>query len=284
MPAEAKSEMFRTIQKETAALEPLLIASFRYGALKAYDINPTAETYAALQQAHDFFNERLFEGELPHCLMTLQRRRRAFGFFAGGLWQATESDVKADEIALNPAHLMHRSIEETLSTLVHEMVHEWQHHFGKSSRSGYHNKEWAAKMIDVGLMPTNTGGPGGKLTGQSMTHLIIEDGPFIRACRELIDQRGFKFPFVERSQNELERPLKEPAEPTDPSKTKYHCQSCETNVWGKPDLRLLCLDCDKPFVVAQAAKDRVVPALIGAVKLVDIDAYIRSTKSSGRRT
>jgi hypothetical protein len=31
----------------------------------------------------------------------------------------------------------------SLSTLVHEMAHLQQNHFGKSSRTGYHNKEWA---------------------------------------------------------------------------------------------------------------------------------------------
>jgi len=40
--------------------------------------NPTAKTYAALNRAFDFFNDRLFGGELPPCLVTLQ------GSFAGG--------------------------------------------------------------------------------------------------------------------------------------------------------------------------------------------------------
>ena len=46
--------------------------------------NPTAKTYAALNRAFDFFNDRLFGGELPPCLVTLQRKNKAYGYFAGG--------------------------------------------------------------------------------------------------------------------------------------------------------------------------------------------------------
>ena len=42
--------------------------------------NPTAKTYAALNRAFDFFNDRLFGGELPPCLVTLQRKNKAYGY------------------------------------------------------------------------------------------------------------------------------------------------------------------------------------------------------------
>ena len=68
---------------------------------------------------------------------------------------------------------MNRDDIEWHSTLVHEMCHLWQEDFGKPSRGGYHNRQWADKMIQVGLMPTDTGEPGGQLTGQRVTHYII---------------------------------------------------------------------------------------------------------------
>ena len=40
------------------------------------------------------------------------------------------------------------------------MTHLEQAHFGKPSRNGYHNKEWADLMERVGLMPSDTGAPG----------------------------------------------------------------------------------------------------------------------------
>jgi hypothetical protein len=44
-----------------------------------------------------------------------------------------------------------------LSTLVHEMVHVWQETYGNPSRRGYHNRQWAEKMREVGLQPSSTG-------------------------------------------------------------------------------------------------------------------------------
>ena len=108
--------------------------------------NPTAKTYAALNRAFDFFNDRLFGGELPACLVTLQRKNKAYGYFAGGRFGSKDGTEITDEIALNPSHFKSRTDEQSLSTLAHEMAHLWQHHFGKPSRAGYHNKEWAAKM------------------------------------------------------------------------------------------------------------------------------------------
>jgi hypothetical protein len=91
---------------------------------------------------------------------------------------------------LNPDHFKGRSITDTLSTLVHEMAHVWQHAHGKPTRNGYHNKEWAAKMDSLGLNPSSTGAPGGKRTGQSVSHYIAAGGPFAVACSELLAGDG----------------------------------------------------------------------------------------------
>lgn len=75
---------------------------------------------------------------------------------------------------------------DILSTLAHEIVHLWQHHFGTPSQKGYHNWEWAAKMLAIGLTPTATGREGGSLTGQHMTRLISENGRFAAAAKALL--------------------------------------------------------------------------------------------------
>ena len=94
--------------------------------------NPTAKTYAALNRAFDFFNDRLLGGELPACLVTLQRKNKAYGYFAGGRFGSKDGAEITDEIALNPSHFKSRTDEQSLSTLAHEMAHLWQHHFGKT--------------------------------------------------------------------------------------------------------------------------------------------------------
>lgn len=79
------------------------------------------------------------------------------------------------------------------------MVHLWQHHFGKPGRGRYHNREWAAKMKEIGLQPTDTGAEGGKETGDRVTHLIIPDGRFDKLAGKLL-ARGFVITWAEQPQ------------------------------------------------------------------------------------
>jgi hypothetical protein len=74
------------------------------------------------------------------------------------------------------------------------------YHFGK------HNKEWAAMMKAVGLIPSDTAAPGGREVGQKVSHPIEAGGRFERACAELVKQ-GFDPLYVE-----LERGRREDAQ------------------------------------------------------------------------
>jgi predicted SprT family Zn-dependent metalloprotease len=148
-----------------------------------------------------------------------------------------------DEIALNPAHFATRTPTKILSTLVHEMVHLWQHHCGKPGRRGYHNKQWAAKMREVGLIPTDTGQSGGKETGEKVTHLIEDGGPFDKACTAWLANQG-PILYHDRA-GDAARKRKAV------SKTKYTCPVCELNAWAKPDAHLICGDCNEELEAEQ---------------------------------
>lgn len=151
------------------------------------EMNPTIteREYRAFQHAYNFFNAELFGNSLPHVLVTLQRHARAKGYFAPERFAGRVEKVTAHELALNPDVFTGRSDELILSTLVHEMVHVWQQTYGRPPRRCYHDKEWAAKMKEIGLQPSTTGEPGGKETGQSVTHYLIPGGPFTRAYAKL---------------------------------------------------------------------------------------------------
>src|SRR5271166_4513010 len=69
----------------------------------------TAVTYNGLNEAYAFFNACLFKGDLPNCLITLQRKSKAYGYFAGDRFGSRDGDVVTDEIALNPSHFRVRS-------------------------------------------------------------------------------------------------------------------------------------------------------------------------------
>ena len=242
-------------------------------------------SYAELQLAYDHFNGALFGGQLPGCLITLQREKRTCGYFSRNRFANLDGQL-TDEIALNPCYFAVVPLVETMQTLVHEMVHQWQALFGKPGRGRYHNDEWADKMESIGLMPSSTGRPGGKRTGDHMADYAIEGGRFLQACQALVTDSFQiswydRFPAAEHVQAGLathaatlsvavggghapaasvpvaaslvvastsERPAPTPA-PDKSNRVKYSC-SCSINVWGKPALRLQCLDCGNVFTPA----------------------------------
>lgn len=195
----------------------------------------TKEQYDAFQKAYDFFNKELFAASLPPVLVTLQRHAKAYGFFSPERFIGRGDKAAAHELALNPDHFG-RTDEQILSTLVHEMVHVWQQTHGTAPRKSYHDKQWAAKMKEVGLYPSHTAEPGGKETGQKVSHYIIERGAFALSVAKL-KATGFALRWQSRAADDKERQKKAA------SKTKYTCPGCELNAWAKPGAVLICGEC-----------------------------------------
>lgn len=217
--------------------------------------NPTGRTYASLEAAYNHFNATLFNGALPPCLITVQRHSGSYGYFSGQRFASTADpgDI-TDEIALNPQHFATRTPEAVLSTLVHEMVHLWQHHYGTPPRHPYHNREWAQKMRSVGLLPTDTGAPGGKETGQHMTHYIEQGGRFAQACAAFLIEHPAALYHDRAAEDDTARQKKAA------SKTKFTCSGCGANAWGKPDLHLICGGCETTMEAAPKPEPEAVQA------------------------
>jgi len=151
-------------------------------------LSPTSEIYAELERAYQHFNQTLFDDRLPNCVITLQRTHDTQGFFSPAQYAHRKQAGIAHEITLNPSYFAVRSIPETLSVLVREMVSLDQHlNSQKPPRRRYRNKEWADMAEAIGLMPSDTGLPGGKRTGDGVLTYIIDGGRFDLACAELLD-------------------------------------------------------------------------------------------------
>ncbi|GEM_PF-2883514 len=100
---------------------------------------------------------------------------------------------------MNPAYFGSHSLIEILQTLGHEQCHLWQFEFGNPGCACYHNREWADKMLAIGLVPSDTGKPGGKQTGQKMSDYPAPGGRFLKVCIELMrDGAGLPCPWVDR--------------------------------------------------------------------------------------
>ncbi len=248
--------------------------------------SPTHSFYHYLEEAFSFFNRTLFDDTLPVCLLTVQREKSVFGFFSPNRWTDTTGH-KVHELAVNPSYFARHNLMEVFQTIVHEMGHNWQHSFGKPSRNGYHNKQWADKMEAIGLMPSSTGLPGGKRTGQRMSDYPLPGGAFEQAAQAFI-QQSQGLPWVDRFaalksscqprdvewtlEPEGQKPVPAPDESESllhirmselfedlvpdeqlqqaarqKVKIRYSCTHCQTNVWGKPGLKLICGECNTPY-------------------------------------
>jgi hypothetical protein len=228
--------------------------------------DPTRETYLGWSDAGDFFNVELFDGELPRFLITYQRSLKSYGYFAGdkfvdlklfpdfeGLLGSLKSAAAGiDEIAINPAHLHERPVEQALATLVHEMAHLKRYRIIKPRPTpGYHDRKWRRIMIDVGLMPSTTGEPGEKTTGQKVSHYIIPGGRFEIAAQELL-RRGFTIRFLGSEEENNDLALRR--ERSKASKTPFSCVNCKPaqRAWAKPGAHLICGDCNTPMLPPSA--------------------------------
>lgn len=198
---------------------------------------PTTVQYTNLQLAYDYFNRTLFDGQLTDCILVFGRdMKNCFGYFHAKQWENTEEQSTCHMISLTPMHLK-RGLEAVFATLVHEMVHLWQEDCGEPSKNGYHNKEWANKMEEIGLIPSSTGEPGGKRTGSKCSHYILEGGPFYHAFRDMPE--FIRLPWIGAGLSEKKKAKR--------NKVTYQCLGCEAKCWGKPEMTIICGDCDEPF-------------------------------------
>jgi len=131
------------------------------------------------------------------------------------------------EITINARHLG-RSLPETLCTLFHELLHEWQFlygKYGKPASGNYHNRQFQHKARLYGLIVDSRG------------HTWVEPGRFtVLLAKYEVDSRSLP--------NPEERPL--PAGYRGNSKMrKYRC-GC-TTVRCAVDLRAFCCKCGLEF-------------------------------------
>jgi hypothetical protein len=78
-----------------------------------------------------------------------------------------------ENININQVHL-NRPLWDILATLAHEMCHSWQGIYGKPSKSWFHNKEFRAKMAEIGILVNEKGCHGA--VGEPFMSVLKEHG------------------------------------------------------------------------------------------------------------
>ncbi|MEM9698863.1 MAG: SprT-like domain-containing protein [Pseudomonadota bacterium] len=237
-------------------------------------LNPTTECMVNWVSIYDVTNRRLFGGQLPNCMITIERTGRAFGYFRPNSFKNRRGEI-THQIAMNPEFFEPYGDLEALQTFLHEMCHLWREVLGPRNKNGcpgtpgYHCKIWGGKMVDVGLMPSHTGKPGGRKTGYQMMDYIIEGGKFVLLSRELL-KNGMHVEWRDAATKktslqaveehpELEGMLLLPAgngtsDPANPPKkrqtrSKYTCPNpdCGQNAMAGHNASLVCGHCYLPM-------------------------------------
>ncbi|MBP5977255.1 hypothetical protein HW132_32170 [Brasilonema sp. CT11] len=197
--------------------------------------HPNLELWGSYQLAFEHFNERLFDKQLPECILTFGCRGACNGIFKAKAWSREGNTLRQQkmfhEISLNPK-LLKQTNDQIFQTLARQMVHLWQQIYGTPpGLSDYCNMEFTGKMAQVGL-------PCEKMYGRRLLHTVAEGGKYANACPEAM-QHFFPLKGLIES-------TKQP-----PTKLKYFCPSCGFNFLAQGGGKVTChtYDCNVPMSI-----------------------------------
>lgn len=187
-----------------------------------------SEVTAFLEGAYDVLNQEYFEGNLPRVVITIQSSPKAFGHYVPwDVWQ--EQEVGYREINLG-AETLNRPIENTIATLIHEMVHHYCAMAGikETSRGGtYHNKRFKEQAELRGLIIDYDSKIGYSITTPS------------KSLIEFIEEQGWM--GIDLSRASLQGKPKGKRG----NVRKYLCPSCGCSVRATKEVNIACMDCSE---------------------------------------
>jgi hypothetical protein len=181
-----------------------------------------------LHEWFERFNREFFADRLPLSFLRFEpSRSTTLGHYLRG----RNSVGALHEINLNTLHL-DRPLYEVLATLLHEMTHEWQDLFGRSSKRGYHNREFTAKCQALGI----------PCTGGYSSYTVGYADPFVALLR----QHGIEVAMpTAMSDQAPESPDRSPKLRGTSTLKKWRCQC--TNIRAAVTVVAVCLRCGHRF-------------------------------------
>jgi predicted SprT family Zn-dependent metalloprotease len=211
--------------------------------------SPTIELAASLQRFYDYFNKELIQKQLgnplPQVLITTGKGGRSSGHFITGKWKVASGSSEAlPEINLASEWLVtdavNSSLETVMQTLVHEMVHFYDHQWGRPGKHGYHSDSWFRFMKQVGLQPVHK--PGNRF---KVGDKVIPDGAFEVAYKAL--PKDMVIPF---ENNYAVQPAVSGVGvkvTLQGKKFKYTCPMCGSNCQAANGRKFICGECQEPM-------------------------------------
>ena len=216
----------------------------------------TVKTSRAAGQLEKMFrelNKHYFAGKLPEPIISLKKTPSAYGHITcSKVWQAGGENKY--EINISSATL-DRPIEETASTLLHEMVHEHCMETGikdTSNNGVYHNRRFKEQAETHGLTVDHHEKYGWTITSPSeelLDFIIFQGWQDIQMGERLAwsdmagTGAGSKAPGS--SQTGAPKPPKAKS-----STRRWVCPKCGTIIRSTKEVRVICADCMELFVKA----------------------------------
>lgn len=195
-----------------------------------------------LEKMYNVLNMDKFGGALPVPIITIQSKPGSMGHCTvSKVWKQKDNEQYELNIA---AEVLNYPIEETLDTMLHEMVHLYNLENGIQdvSRGGkYHNGKFKAKAEEIGLTCYKAGQYGWNTKpNDSLIEYALSKG-----WSEIKINRGTAQPIrigVNNVSNNSDNGEKEGGKK--PSSTrKYKCPKCGNSCRATKEINLICGDC-----------------------------------------
>lgn len=200
-----------------------------------------------LEHIYNALNTDFFQDELPIPIITVQSKPGTYGHCTTSkVWQRKDGGAYELNIA---AEVLNYPIEETLDTMLHEMVHLYCRENGikEVSRGGkYHNKRFKAEAERRGLVCVPCGQYGWNTTpSDNLVEYALSKG-----WNEIKIGRGSLPPIIRTGASGT---AQTGAETTGggkrPSSTrKLQCPKCGCRVRATKTVRIMCMDCMEQMI------------------------------------
>lgn len=198
-------------------------------------ITTMAELSAGMMAAFNAINEHFYNGELEKPIITFKegKRKQAYGWIETRK-QWVQGKNERYEINISVDFLGERSIECTISTLMHEMAHLYnlQNGIKDTSRGGvYHNKKFKETAEAHGLIIEFNEHIGWSLTSlQENTKQWIADNINIKEFK-IYKRTAERIPGASKPKQSMK---------------KLVCPNCGNIARVTSNIKLICGDCFNP--------------------------------------
>ena len=199
-----------------------------------------------LNKIFDLLNEEYFESTLSRPTITIQSTPKAYGHFSlrEDTWVSKLGGTHEINIG---AGTLSRNIESVVATLLHEMVHYYNHVNGiqDCSRGGtYHNKKFKAAAEARGLIVEHHDKYGWTITNpsDSLLQFCLDND-----LSDILINRN-EFSGIRVTGTGTHAPATPPAITRRSSTRKYICPCCRMSVRATKTVRIACLDCMQQMI------------------------------------